>query len=377
MGRSWHRLLGAALAGAIAVPVLASDTSTDLNNRGVTEAKAGRFEAGAALLRQALQADPGDSLVRQNLSGVLTDWAGQLYQQGRLADAERLLQEAVGYQPDNGKALWALGDLAYFGRSDFDRAILFWKRASGAVPDDERRAIADRISQAQRDQAIERQFQSRRTTHFELRIPPGPPRATTDLETLLEAQYAQLAQDLGVTPPTLTVILYSDADLRRTYNQRDWALGFYDGRLRLLWSELGSEWGPAMVAHELAHAFLQHAYGHYLPIWIHEGFAQWREGARPRTAEEQELEARLVSGDAWVPLKWLDRRFTQPHSQDDVWRAYVQARLVVAGLIQRHGMDRFKQFLAGLRKGTAVEVAYDAAFAPARWTSTDRPMTGR
>lgn len=349
-------------------------TPADLNNRGVTEAKAGRFDAGAALLRQALQADPNDPLLRQNLSGVLTDWALQLHQQGKLEDAERLLQEAVGAQPDNGRALWALGDLAYFARSDFDGAIRFWTRAHAALPDAERRAIADRIAQAQRDQAIERRFQSRATAHFELRVPPGPQRATTDFEALLEAQYAQLAQELGVSPPRITVILYTGGDLHRTYNQRDWALGFYDGRLRLLWSEIGSELEPAIVAHELAHAFLRHAYGDHLPIWVHEGFAQWREGARPRTAKEQQLETQLVSGEVWVPLKWLDRRFTQPHSHDDVWRAYTQARLVVAGLIRRHGVDRFKQFLARLRGGAAVEAAYEEAFAPARWALTDRPI---
>ena len=44
-----------------------------VNNRGVTEAKAGRFEAGATALREALKLDPKDAQTRKSLSNILTD----------------------------------------------------------------------------------------------------------------------------------------------------------------------------------------------------------------------------------------------------------------------------------------------------------------
>ena len=172
----------------------------------------------------------------------------------------------------------------------------------------------------------------------------------------------------------MTVIIYTAQDLHRTYNQRDWALGFYDGRLRLLGSELGTEAARVLVAHELAHAFLQHTYGPGVPTWVHEGFAELQEGDRPRSEEERRLEQGIRAGTLWIPLKWLDGRFARPSSADDVGRAYVEARLVVQELVQRHGIDRFKTFLAALGHGTAVDAAYDAAFEPDRWARTDQSI---
>ena len=194
------------------------------------------------------------------------------------------------------------------------------------------------------------------------------------LSALLEEAYATLAGEFGGGPSRLTVIIYTQQDLHRTYNQRDWALGFYDGRLRLLREELGGEWARPLVAHELAHAFLQHVYGERLPIWVHEGFAQLHEGPRPRAAEEQRMERSVQEGTAWIPLKWLDQRFTHPSSRADVGRAYVEARLVVARLVRDRGMASFKTFLAQLSQGVAVDAAYDAAFVPSRWAATDRSI---
>ena len=348
--------------------------AADLNNRGITEARAGRFEVGIDYLRQALRADPKDPLLRTNLSGMLTDWALQLERQGKLDEAEQALLEASVLDGSNAQSLAALGDLAYFKRSDFDRAISFWTRAHARMPGPERRALADRISQAQRDREIERKFRSEATAHFEIRIPPPGNLTVTELGSLLEELYAQLATELGGGPSKITVILYTGGDLHRTYNQRDWALGFYDGRLRLLWDEVGAELQRPVIAHELAHAFLHHRYGDPLPIWVHEGFAQLHEGARPREPEEQQIEERVISGAAWVPLKWLDRHFSQPSGSDDLWRAYVQSRLVVAELVKRHGMERMNAFLDGLSKGATVETAYEQAFAPARWARTDRTI---
>jgi hypothetical protein len=78
-----------------------------------------------------------------------------------------------------------------------------------------------------------------------------------------------------------------------------------------------------------------------------------------------------MEGSSWVPLKWLDRRFTQPTSRDDIIRAYVQARLVVAALLKDHGVGNFKQFLGGLAAAQPIDAAYERAFAPDRWAATD------
>jgi len=347
-------------------------TALILNNRGITEAKAGQFEAGAAALRQALALDPKDVQVRNSLSNILADWASRLLKDGQTERADTLLQEAIEANPSNGTALTQLGDLAYYTQSDFERAITCWKQANGHVSPSVWHTIADRITQAERDQRIERGFEVGRTAHFNLRGQAEDRAAMDVLGQKLEMGYEQLAASLGRGPATVTVIVYSADDLKRTYNQRDWAIGFYDGRLRLRRDELTSPILGSLIAHELTHAFLHYLYGNQVPVWVHEGFAQWQEGDRPRSPEETQLEEQITSRAQWVPLEWLDRRFTHPSGIDDVRKAYAQSRVAVTHMITRYGLVKVRNFLSALKDSASVERAYDQTFGPSTWAKANQ-----
>lgn len=347
---------------------------TELNNLGVLEARAGRFERAATYLRQAVQASPQDAKFRANLSAALTDWAALLERRGDADQAQALLEEAIAAEGGNGRAHVQLGDLLYFRRSQFEPAVESWKRAYGNISSLEWQWVSQRITQAQRDQAIERGFAALKTPHFVIRL-QGQGQDLDDMKALarlLEQAYGALAAQLGDVPAQLTVIVYTAQDLQRLANRPDWAAGLYDGRLRLSLSELKTPLGPNMVSHELAHAFLHHRYGLGVPIWVHEGFAQQQEAPRTRSAREDALDRGLRERTQWVPLKWLDQRFLRPADEQDVARAYAQARLVVSELLARHGIGRFKTFLAQLALGRPVEEAFDGAFAPARWAKADQ-----
>ena len=358
-------------AAGDATPGAPPPSATELNNRGVNEAQAGRFEEGILWLRQALVASPGDDTARANLSGVLTDWAHQLNGLGRVDEAVAALQEAVHHDPQNGAALVALGDLLYLRRSQMDAAIQSWRQARGKVPDAVWQAVATRIAQAQQDALIERGFVAHRTAHFDIRLQQASEADVTTLERTLESAYERLAQELGARPPRLTVIIYTDRDLRRASNQRDWALGFYDGRIRMRIDELRQEDLEDLAAHELAHAFLCHVHPGRLPTWVHEGYAQRQERSRPPHPEVARLEEGIRARTLWVPLKWLDRRFEQPSGSEDIARAYVEARVAVNELVERFGFERFQAFLARLSDGLSVAEAYERAFAPSRWSRAD------
>ena len=362
---------GAAIASSDASVSPQRPSATELSNRGVTEAQAGRFEAGAQWLRQAVALDPHDATARKNLAGVLTDWALQLEREGQVERAIGVLKEAVQFDPSNGRALVSLGDVLYLTQSDIPGALQAWRQANGKVPAGVWPSVANRISQAQRDQLVERTFTSRRTAHFDIRLDPSTAMDLAGLEQRLEAAYARLARELGQGPSRLTVLVYSERDLRRLYYQRDWTIGFYDGRIRLCLDDLDQEDLVDLMAHELAHAFLRSAYG-TIPIWIHEGYAQAQESARARGPEALRIEQGVNARTLWIPLKWLDRHFAQPSGSDDIMRAYVEARLVVRELIARYGMERFRAFLAQLSTGASVEAAYDQAFAPSRWARADQ-----
>ena len=348
--------------------------AVELNNLAVRAAQEGRFDAAADQLRESLALNPNDATARRNFSSILTDWAAAVGRDGQVDKAVRLLLEAVDYQPENGQAYALLGNFAYFQRGDFTEAIGYWKRAAGYLTGPERRVLADRIAQAQRDQSIERTHASAQTEHFDVRLQAQSGLPLKVLAPVLELAYERVRSELGEGPARVSVIVYTEQDLRRTYNNRDWAIGFYDGRLRLRADEIGTDWGQALVAHELTHAFLHQRYGDRVPVWLHEGLAQMEEGERPMAEEERLALERLQGGADWVPLKWLDRRFTHPASRDDVIRAYVQARITAQALIRKHGWPAMQAFLQRLSAGDAVEAAYEAAFSPARWAQTDRPL---
>lgn len=346
---------------------------TVLNNRGIEEAKAGRFETGAALVRQAVQLAPSDQQFQRNLSGILTDWAVRLQDEGQSERAESLLQEALEHDANNGKALVLLGNAAALKHDGLSSAIELWTRAFSTLPPGERQSLSDRIERAQRDLAIERSFTNHRTAHFVIRFESSDfAEQAATLGQLLEAAYDRLATSLGSGPGDLVVLLYTRGNFERIAGRRDWALGLYDGRIRLRIEELSNPSIPDVLAHELTHAWLAEGFGPRVPTWIHEGFAQYEEPDQHVTARRQQLLQGIVDRTAWVPLKWIDRHFEQPSNMEDVERAYLQARWAVSELIRRRGSDHFRQFLEQLAAGKPIDRAFDEAFTPSRWVRFDQ-----
>ena len=348
--------------------------ASDLNNQAIAEAKEGHLDHAAELLRQACALNPNDSRIQKNLSLALTDLAAVSSEKsGGVEKAFGLLQEAVALFSGNGLAWVRLGDLDYLERNDFSNAVEAWKKANGLIPEQQWQAVAARISQAERDQSVERQFATETTDHFQVRF-PSPEHRPSALEvgSVLERRYQLLAQELGDLPARVTVILYRTGEFKKISSRFDWALGFYDGRIRMRLEDVGTRWEENILAHEMAHAFLHKLYGSHLPVWVHEGYAQLKEPERPFSAKEQEIEAGVSARTLWVPLKWLDLHFQQPTDRTDVDRSYAEARIVVRFLMQKHGPERFKNFLSLLASGEQVSAAFDRAFSPSEWAKVEQ-----
>ena len=355
-----------------AAPAAMSLRNTELNNRGVQEAQAGRFEEAVKLLRQALSISPADLQVKKNLSGILTDWAAQLQEKGQLDQAMSALEEAHLHDPANAKALLLLGDLAYSTKDDLSAALLLWKKALPGVPSNHRQSLLDRISQAERDVAIEKGFQAVQTEHFQIRFEgQAEPEHLSQLSGVLEEWYGRLKANLGSGPSHVGVIVYAGDNFKRIAGRQDWTLGLYDGRIRLRLEDIGTGLMVPIIAHELAHAFLREKFGPRVPVWVHEGFAQAMEPARPLTPREEEVQQGIISRNSWVPLKWLDKRFQQPSHLEDVERAYAQSKWAVSRLLERFGIPKFRQFLGEVSAGKPMEKAFDQAFAPLAWGRAD------
>lgn len=323
-------------------------------------------------LRKAVQSDPASRSARRNLSAALTEYSRQppVSRDGR--ERLSLLREAVNADAENGPAWMEIGDLLYLGQSDFNGALEAWKKALPLAPPDYRRPLVDRISRAETDLRLERTHQSLDSARFQIRYAPGfNPEEAARILAYVEARYGELSASLGIQPRPLTLIIYPDGAFNRVTGGHETVLGLYDGRIRIGEKEIGGPLEGVILSHELAHAFLQHAYGNQLPVWIQEGFAQAWEPPRAFSEDEKAQEAALRDGTGWVPLKWLDRRFLQPSSEEDVSKAYLQARQAVAALIERSGGQEFKAFLERLSRGEELKPAFEKSFKGVSWNSAE------
>ena len=369
---------GIAAAGLLLTVAARADnasTAADLNNQAIAEGKAHRVDQGVALLRQALTLSPHDPVISRNLSMALADWAWQRYREGGATDAIPALEEAIQHDPKNGHALVALGNLYYLSRNEFAQAIEMWKRAYGLIPTSQWQAVSERIAQAERDQGIERRFATYTTPHFHIRVPSSDQQAVAErLGTELEAAYTRLSSEWGSSPTDLTVIVYAIGDFQRLAAKPDWAIGFYDGRVRIRLDDVGTDRESRILLHELAHAFLHKICGGGIPIWVHEGYAQAVEPSHPRTDREREVEQGVRARTAWVPLKWLDAHFEQPTDARDVDRAYAEARVIVEFLLHQYGFPQLRRFVSAVASGRPVAAAFEESFPDSHWARFDQGL---
>lgn len=346
---------------------------TELNNQAVRIAQEGDLKQGVALLRRAYALDPSDSGVTKNLSGMLTDWGLELYRTGQTGGALNAFHEAASIDVTNAAARVHLGDIYYIDRDENEQALHYWREAFSLTSGLERVSIEQRLNQAERDQKLERGYQETATEHFLIRFPETV--SQTDLDAfakLLEDSYAALAAELGPLTNRVTVIIYPENSFERVAGRKDWAIGLYDGKIRLRADELNTDLPLFILPHELAHAFLRGHFGAALPQWLNEGFAQAQEPDRRLSPEEKRLRDRVLSRNLWVPLDWLDRRFETPSNQEDVDAAYMQSKIAVSRLVEDYGLGDLRAFMQRLANGESVEAAFDASFRSAKWSRFSR-----
>lgn len=346
----------------------AQEKITALNNEGVRLATDGYFSEGASRLREALRLKPDDESVKKNLSGILTDWAVSLRNAGKWDQAEALLKEAVVLEGANGLAWVHLGDLLFLARDDIAGALEAWKNAYQYADSKAQTALAQRVSLAERDRAQDRTLQTRSIGKFHIKYPSDTEETVLkDFEAFLISEHDRQQAFFGSLKQPVIVLLYPAKSFARVAGTRDWAVGLYDGKIRLRIDEIGSTSQEVIVPHELAHAFIRQIYGDHIPMWLNEGLAQLQEPERTLTPEGKRLLKRIRDRNLWVPLPWLDRRFQQPSSQEDLEAAYLQARVAVDALISRFGDESMRRFLKAIASGEPFEEAFDNHFKPHKW----------
>ncbi|HYL93559.1 MAG TPA: peptidase MA family metallohydrolase [Alphaproteobacteria bacterium] len=311
------------------------------------EDKQNDLASAARYLQVALLFLPHHSILLEN-------YASTLLRLDKAAEALTYAQQAVQANPRSADAYAILGFAWY--KNDHNReAIEAWKKSLELHPDPKLQAMLARV---ERETKAEAEFHQQESSHFTLRYEgsrtPGVLRK--EILTALESHYKDLESDLGASPQSIFVSLYTDQAFFDVTQAPSWTAALNDGKIRVPVSGLTGV-SPSLnrvLRHELTHSFVsQIAHGH-APQWLNEGIAQIEEGST--TAPMGRNLAALYSAGRQVPLNQLESNFIT-YSNGEASVAYAESLAAVEYIRVTYGQDEVAQILRGLGQGQSMETA--------------------
>ncbi|HSF15623.1 MAG TPA: peptidase MA family metallohydrolase [Vicinamibacteria bacterium] len=262
--------------------------------------------------------------------------------------AERWARAAIAYGSDESAEMHHLIGKAHYFREELDKAVEAFEKALAIGEDPRYRAS---LEAALRDARTASSFDQKRLSHFIVSY-EGETMEDTGRLVLdtMERSYAALVSQLGFEPSQpVVVLLYS----RRSYTEMGgphWSAGYYDGKIRIPVQGLSSLDGPirSTLHHELAHAFIHVRAGTNAPRWLHEGLAQYVEGASD--ARQGSMLAKQIRDGKTFESCLVTTRC-------DVRLFYPASSSIVDYLIRLRGMGGVRDLLGQLGEGDDIDSA--------------------
>lgn len=322
------RLLLVALCLALSTSALPAQSNVaELNDAGWRLLQKGDGPRAAKLFAEALDAQPN--------SPVLLFGAGvAAHLQGKTREATTNIRRALEIAPDLTPASIVLGQIEY-SNGEVSQAIATYEKALSHAPNDPQ--LTSRLNSWRADAEASRGFVERRVDRFRVMFQghvdkPLASRATD----LLESAFWRIGKVLGAYPSDpVVVMLYTEKQFRDITQAPEWSGGIYDGRIRI--PAAGAAQSPQLfervLVHELTHAMIAGIAPRGIPVWLHEGLAQYFEGDDPAVALR-----RLKALGQVVPLRYLESSFSRLTSAQALV-AYDESLVVVDAILRRPGVD--------------------------------------
>jgi tetratricopeptide (TPR) repeat protein len=311
------------------------------------EEKRRNYSAAARYLEAALTFLPTHGVLLENYAAVLL-------QLGRTDEALSHALQATRVSPQSADAFALLG-YAYY-KSDHNReAIAAFKRSLQLRADEHVKQLLDRV---ERESRTEADFRQQESSHFTLRY-EGSQAADSlraQILAILESDYRDLSNDLGVTPKNIFVSLYTDEAFFDVTHAAAWTSALNDGKIRIPISGARSV-TPEMASvlrHELTHSFVAQITHNHAPAWLNEGVAQLEQGMSTG-AIGQRLASLYASGHQ-VPLNQLEGEF-QGYSTAEASVAYAESLAAVEYISNTYGLSDVARLLQRLGEGQSLESA--------------------
>jgi tetratricopeptide (TPR) repeat protein len=307
----------------------------NLNHDAIAALDAGEFEKAISMFESCRAAVPGEPVFTTNLAEALA----------RLS----LVEEEQGTAESRARSLAHLG------------------RAAELAPG--REDIEKRLAQVRRLSESERGFFTEPSEHFELSYDGARTDilwSSSDITRRLENAYQDFGELFGLWPveggrPRIRVVLYRKSGFHEATGMGHWAVGVFDGAVRVPVEDLGKEQATLerVLRHEVAHFFIRESGGTKVPGWLNEGLAQWLEPSfvvdRGRAVDAAR---RRLHGQTLLPLDSLQGPLGEHRTDAEVALAYTEA-LALCGWIESSFGERV---LFDMVSASKTEEGWRAAF---------------
>jgi tetratricopeptide (TPR) repeat protein len=300
-----------------------------------------------------------DILTRQGINDAEKGWADV---------AASRLRHALDLKPDSVVAWVRLGEIHY-DRHELAEAADCYRRAVALLPRDD---LEERLQRIERELAVSGEFTTSEVGRFRISF-QGDENETLarDVRNILRHAYRDVGRIFHSYPKTeIAVVIYNSGQFRHVTQLHGWAGAVYDGKIRLRVDSADKRDRDSMLSrlreqvyHEYTHALIHTITGGArVPVWLHEGLAQYAEDQSAPSAEENlRLAALALHGDL-PSMSRLAAPFAGMADSGQASLAYLQSKLFVRYLIDHEGLSRIRKLLDLLADGTPTGKAAGSAF---------------
>ena len=309
----------------------------------------------------------------------LYDKVSRLIAARKEAEAVKTLNEMVKIAPNDLRVYDLLGSL-YYKQDQLPEAIFAWKKILEKEPDNAR--IKSLLEKAQQEQKTHTTFTHESTRHFTIKFEGAENRGLYKfvLDTLEEA-YGEVGRALLFYPTEeIIVFLYTGQQFFDVTRAPAWSGGVFDGKIRIPAKGFETQLAPLRktLFHEYVHAVIHQMTDQgvskngekmnaSVPVWLHEGVAQYFEPSRNKNEESLLLKAlvKQKGKEGVIPLSQLQGSFMGINDPIVVQVAYSESLSAIQFLVGRFGLWRLKMLIEDL----AVKKNIDEAMRSALLTS--------
>jgi tetratricopeptide (TPR) repeat protein len=334
------------LTGVVVAQIPGARGASRLAAEGSAALKEKRFAEALAAFSEAARLAPDEAMIHY-LVGYTS------YLMGQLNDARQPLERALVLDPKLTGASTVLG-LVLHRQGRVADAVKVVEAAAVLAPGD--RDIRDLLAKWRPDAELQSRFYEARGAHFSVLFQgPSDDLTARRIVEILEEAYWRIGRTLTTYPvESIPVVLYTEEQFRSTGGAPEWAVGVYDGRIKI--PTVGALQQPEALrrtlAHEFTHAVVAQIAGNAAPVWLNEGLAELLNSDDFSATEQQ-----LARTPRRLPHARLERSF-DGLPREDIPLAYAQSAVAVKRIFELRGAPAVVSLLRALAGGATFATAF-------------------